>query len=77
MSNAHVANQRAQIQAGEGSSYLWRERVLTVLVVIVAATRAVPECMEQAAVMRLARVWTEWRVWIWRDAAGLGCWVRL
>ena len=62
-----------QIQVGEGSTYRWRERILTVLVVVVTSTRAVPERMEQAIVMRFGGLRAERRVLVWRSAS----WPRL
>ena len=56
MPNAHAADQRPQIQAGEGRRHFRCKWILTVLVVIVAASYIVPERVKQAVVVRCSGV---------------------
>jgi hypothetical protein len=68
VSDANAAEQRLQVKTREGCHQLGRKRILAVLVVVVAATRAFPERVKQALVMRLSRVRAKRRVRVWRNA---------
>ena len=67
MPNTHAADERPQIETGEDHRDFRCKGIPTVFM-IVATALSVPECMEQAVVMRLASVRAEPRVRVWRNA---------
>ena len=60
--DANAAEQCLQFKAREGRRDLGPKRILAVLVIVMAATGAVPEGMKQAVILRLSSVWAERRV---------------
>jgi hypothetical protein len=59
-----------QIKIWKRRRYLRRKRILAMLVVIMAATHAVPEGVKEVVVMDLSGVLTERRLRVGRDTAG-------
>lgn len=77
MADAHAADQRPQIKAGECRRYFLRKRILAVFVVIVAASYIIPERVKEAVVVRLPGVRAQRRVWVGRYVPRLSCWKKL
>ena len=51
MSYSNPSDESMKIEAWKGRSNFWRKRILAVLVVVVAATSAIPEAMEETVVV--------------------------